>query len=241
MRARVIFKGLVMIGSLALLGALLKSSGLGDSLTPAWVDAHVRGHGLRGELLFLLIGGVTTAVGLPRQLVSFLGGYAFGVAQGILLGVLAAMLGCLMAFFYARFLGRKLLRTSLGERAGRLDRFIHDHPMTMTILVRLLPVGSNLLTNLAAGISAIRPMPFLLGSFIGYLPQTLVFTLIGSGAHIAPVEKLVVAVSLFVVSSALGVYLYRRFRHGISLDALIDNELELKEKPSRTDAAASRS
>ena len=30
----------------------------------------------------------------------------------------------------------------------------------MTLLIRLLPVGSNVLTNLAAGISRVRLLPF---------------------------------------------------------------------------------
>jgi uncharacterized membrane protein YdjX (TVP38/TMEM64 family) len=96
----------------------------------------------------------------------------------------------------------------------------------MTVLVRLLPVGNNLLTNLAAGISSIRPMHFLAGTLLGYLPQTLVFALVGSGAHIAPAQKLALAIGLFLVSGALGVYLYRHFRHGLSLDERIDAALD---------------
>ena len=96
----------------------------------------------------------------------------------------------------------------------------------MTVLVRLLPVGNNLLTNLAAGISSIRPASFLLGSLIGYLPQTLVFALVGSGVQIAPALKLGLAIGLFLISGALGAYLYKHFRHGQSLDEQIDAALD---------------
>ncbi len=226
MKARVILKGLALILSLALLGYLFNASDLGSSVNEAWIDARVRGHGVNGALLFLLMGGLFTAIGLPRQIIAFLGGYAFSVTLGTLLGALAALVGCMLSFFYARFFGRDLLRARLGERAGRFDRFIHDHPFSMTVLIRLLPVGSNLLTNLAAGVSSIRPAYFLSGTALGYLPQTLVFALVGSGVHIAPTLKLALAVGLFLVSGALGAYLYRHFRHGQSLDAKIDAELE---------------
>ena len=162
MKARVILKGLALMLSLALLGYLFKTSDLGNSVNEAWIDARVRGHGVNGALLFLLMGGLFTAIGLPRQIIAFLGGYAFSVGLGTLLGALAALLGCMLSFAYARFFGKGLLRARLGERAGRFDRFIHDHPFSMTVLIRLLPVGSNLLTNLAAGISSIRPVAFLL-------------------------------------------------------------------------------
>jgi uncharacterized membrane protein YdjX (TVP38/TMEM64 family) len=226
MKARIIVKGLALILSLALLGFLFKTSDLGSSVNEAWIDARVRGHGVNGALLFLLIGGVFTAIGLPRQIIAFLGGYAFSVSLGTLLGALAALLGCMFSFSYARFFGKDLLRARLGERAGRFDHFIRDHPFSMTMLVRLLPVGNNLLTNLAAGISSIRPRDFFSGSLLGYLPQTLAFALVGSGVHIAPALKLTLAIGVFVISGALGAWLYRRFRQGRSLDEKVDAALE---------------
>jgi uncharacterized membrane protein YdjX (TVP38/TMEM64 family) len=224
MRARVILKGLALILSLALLGYLFKTSDLGSSVNEAWIDARVRGHGLNGALLFLLMGGLFTAIGLPRQVIAFLGGYAFSVWLGMLLGALAALLGCMLSFAYARFFGKGFLRARLGERARRFDRFVHDHPFSMTVLIRLLPVGSNLLTNLAAGISSIRPAYFFSGTLLGYLPQTLVFALVGSGVHIAPMLKLALAIALFLVSMAFGVYLYRRQR-GVALDESFEEAL----------------
>ncbi len=230
MNARVILKGLALILSLALLGYLFKTSDLGSSVNEAWIDARVRGHGINGALLFLLMGGLFTAIGLPRQIIAFLGGYAFsgyafGLGLGTVLGALAALLGCVLSFSYARLFGQGFLRSRLGVRAGRFDRFIHAHPFAMTVLVRLLPVGNNLLTNLAAGISSIRPRHFFLGSFLGYLPQTLVFALVGSGVHIAPALKLALAIGLFLISGLLGAYLYRHFRHGLSLDDKVDAAL----------------
>jgi uncharacterized membrane protein YdjX (TVP38/TMEM64 family) len=225
MKARVILKGLALIFSLALLGYLFKTSDLGNSVNEAWIDARVRGHGVNGALLFLLMGAVFTAIGLPRQIIAFLGGYAFNLGLGTLLGALAALLGCMLSFAYARFFGKGLLRARLGARAGRFDRFIHDHPFSMTVLIRLLPVGSNLLTNLAAGISSIRSLDFFAGTLLGYLPQTLVFALVGSGVHIAPMLKITLAVVLFLVSMALGVYLYRRRQGAAPLDETFEQVL----------------
>jgi len=214
---RVILKGLALILSLALLGYLFKKTDLGHSINEAWINEHVRRHGLQGVLLFLMMGAVFTAIGLPRQIIAFLGGYAFGVLQGTLFGALAALLGSLLAFSYARLFGRGLLGSKLGERARRFDAFIDQHPFTMSLLIRLLPVGNNALTNLAAGISNIRPLGFFAGTFIGYLPQTLVFALVGSGVQVAPGLKIGVAIVLFIVSGALGGYLYHRHRQAIDL------------------------
>ncbi len=226
MKLRVLTRGLVLLCGLALLGYLFGSSELGSRINETWINAQVRGHGITGALLFMLVGGLLTAIGLPRQVVAFLGGYAFGMVAGALIGAATALIGCILSFSAARLLGRGLLRNRLGARAARFDRFIHDHPFAMTVLVRLLPMGSNLLTSLAAGISSIRPAVFFAASFIGYLPQSLAFALVGSGVQVDPASKLAFGAALLLVSAALGAWLYRRYRHGLSLDARIDAALD---------------
>ncbi|HIJ39127.1 MAG TPA: VTT domain-containing protein [Rhodospirillaceae bacterium] len=219
---RLMLKGLVLILSLAIFGWLLNDLGLRDLLGTGWMDNVVRGHGLSGEALFLLVGCGAIAIGLPRQAVCFLAGYGFGLGWGVGLASLASLGGCLLSFFYARWLGRDLVIHRFAERIGKIDAFLHDNPMTMTILIRFLPVGSNLLTNLLAGVSSVRPLPFLTGSLLGYLPQTLVFVLLGSGIQVDPLFRISLSIGLFVLSALLGVFLYRRFRHGHSYAAELD-------------------
>lgn len=225
MNPRVLLKGLGLIISLGLLAYFFESSDLGNAINEAWIDGHIRDRGYRGELLFLAMGAVFTAVGLPRQIIAFLAGYAFGLVAGTLFGALAALIGCALTFTYARLFGRGLLSERLGARARRFDAFIHEHPFSMTLLIRMLPVGSNVLTNLAAGISRARAVPFLAASFVGYLPQTIVFALVGSGVDVAPVLKIGMAALLFLASGVLGAYLYHRHRHGVSLDERVDEAL----------------
>ncbi len=226
MKIKLILRGLAVLLSLAAIGMLARWSGLGDLLDQSWIDSEVRGKGLNGELLFVGIGTLATAVGLPRQIVAFMGGYAFGLAWGTLLGTLATLLGCLAAFVYARLLGRALVAQRLAGRIAKVDAFVRDNPFTMTLLIRLLPVGSNVATNLAAGVSSVPMLPFLLGSAVGFVPQTAVFALVGSGINVDPVWRIGLGVLLFVVSGALGVYLYRRLRHGKVYDAELERELE---------------
>lgn len=222
MNIKLILRGLAVLLSLAAIGFLVRWSGLGDLLDQGWIDREVRGKGIDGELLFIAIGTLATAVGFPRQVVSFMGGYAFGFAWGTVLGVLATELGCIATFAYARLFGRALLANRLGGRIARVDAFVRDNPFTMTLLIRLLPVGSNVATSLAAGLSSVAALPFLLGSAVGFVPQTLVFALVGSGVNVDPVWRIGLGTVLFVVSGALGVYLYRRLRHG----KVYDEELE---------------
>ncbi len=220
---RALLKGLAVLLTLVAAGFLAESLG---GLDTAWIDDRVRGHGLSGELLFVGTGAVFTAFGLPRQMVGFLGGYAFGLLGGSLLALVASTLGCALAFAYARLVGRSFVKRRFGGRIARVDRFLAGNPFSMALLIRLLPVGSNLATNLAAGVTSVGALPFIGGSAIGYLPQTAIFALAGSGVEVDPELRITLSVVLFLASGMLGVYLYRRYRHGRSLDDTPDHALD---------------
>lgn len=224
MSYRRILQGLLFLASLVGLFYLLRLLGL--DLDQSWIDREVRGRGVTGELVFLGVGALAMALGLPRQVIAFLGGYAYGALLGTALALLSAVLGCTLSFYYARLLGRALVQGRFPDKVRRLDEFLGRHPFNMALLIRLLPVGHNLSTNLIAGVSSVRALPFIAGSGLGYLPQTLVFALAGSGVNIDPAWRLGSAVLLFLLSALLGVWLYRRFRTGTAYEAEIEAELD---------------
>ncbi len=200
-----------MLLSLLVIGLVVKESGLTEAFSTDWVDSQVRGRGLAGEALFVAVAALLATFGMPRQIISFLGGYAFGVIVGTVLALLATVIGCIAAFTYARLLGRAVVLARAPARIRRIDAFLAQSPFTMALVIRLLPVGSNLLTNLAAGVSGIGGFGFVLGSALGYVPQTLIFALVGSGVSIASELQIAISVGLFAVSAGLGIYLYRRY------------------------------
>ena len=238
MKLRVLFSGLALMATLVAAGLVIEHGLLGDWMSEAWIDRAVRDRGLQGELLYLCVAGVATALALPRHVVSFLGGYAFGVGLGTGLALIGTEIGCVLSFFYARAIGRPLVSARLAARVRHVENFLAANPFWMTVLIRLIPVGNNFVTNILAGVTRVPARPFLLGSFAGYLPQTLVFPLAGSGVDLGAVSRIVIAVLLFVVSGAIGTRLYRKYRHGRSLGVEVDGALE--EEPSAGEGARDR-
>jgi uncharacterized membrane protein YdjX (TVP38/TMEM64 family) len=225
LRLKTYLPGLVFLATLVAIGYVLESGLLQDLLSESWIDEQVRGKGVPGELLFVAVGGVVTALAVPRHIVSFLGGYAFGLGLGTALALLATELGCMLVFFYARLIARPLVSERLGARVRRIEDFLAANPFSMTLLIRLLPVGNNFATCLAAGVSRVPARPFLLGSLLGYLPQTFVFALAGSGIEMGGSLRVAFAVLFFLVSGAIGIWLYRHYRHGKSLGDEVEKSI----------------
>jgi uncharacterized membrane protein YdjX (TVP38/TMEM64 family) len=163
-----------------------------------------------GAALFFAVAAILVAVGLPRQVVAFAAGYAFGAWRGGFLALAAQMLGCAADFWWARLVARGWATRHLRGRLARIDRLLAARPFTATLTLRLLPVGNNLLLNLLAGLSGLRASPFLLASLIGYLPQTAIFALTGSGTHVDRGLQLGLGAALFVLSALLGLGLLKR-------------------------------
>ncbi len=209
---RRLLKGLLLILLLVGLGWLMQSGAFGLLPDKAWIDDMVRDQGAKGGLLFIVVAALFASVGLPRQVVAFLGGYAFGFIDGTALALLAVLLGCVLSFSYGRMAKGFLGVSGIPERFRRVAAFVHEHTFTTTLVIRLLPAGSNLLLNLAAGLGGVQALAFFAGSAIGYIPQTLIFSLLGSGVGVDPALRIGVGVLLFLVSGLLGMQLYRRYR-----------------------------
>ena len=209
--ARLLRPALLLCALLALGLPLRRLPGAEDGLLPA---VAVLRHGVSGPLLFLLAGSLMCAVGMPRQAVCFAGGIAYGLPEGIALSSLATLCGCLLGLGWARLAGRDWARRRLDRRPGgwlsRLDRLAAARPFGAVLTLRLLPVGSSLALNLAAGVLGTPVLPFAAATLLGSLPQTVVFTLLGHGARIGHDLQLVIAVLLFLLSGIVGLALLRR-------------------------------
>jgi len=157
-----------------------------------------------GGLMFFGAGAALTAFGVPRQAVAFAAGYAFGAWRGGVLAMAAQMLGCCADFWWARAVARDWAVRRLRGRLAQLDRTLAARPFVATLTLRLLPVGNNLVLNLLAGVSGLRAAPFFAATLIGYVPQTAVFALAGSGVHVNRTVQLATAAGLFAISACLG-------------------------------------
>lgn len=217
-------KGLAMLAVFGGLILLARSLGLEGHLTDRqWLLAQVQGHGMAGVLFFLGITGLSTGLGVPRQLTAFLGGYAFGWFWGTLLATLGTALGCALDFTVARYLGRDFVLARFGRRAAKLDAFLRTGPFRTSLAIRLLPVGHNLLTSVAAGVTSIPARFFILGSAVGYIPQNLVFALFGNGlgseSATGKAISIGVSIALLAASAWLGMSVYRAYkREGVDLE-----------------------
>lgn len=192
---------------LLFVGFSLLSQGIFD---PDAIAMKVAGASPGVKLAFFFAAVAFTALGLPRQLVAFVCGYVFGIVPGLLVSLAAAVLGCIAAFWVARAFLREPISRRFSTMVETLDGLVQHDAFLKIIVLRIQPLGTNLLTNLCAGVSGIRPLPFFASTALGYLPQMIVFALAGDGIRLGDQSKLVLSAVLFVISLLLAFWLWRR-------------------------------
>jgi uncharacterized membrane protein YdjX (TVP38/TMEM64 family) len=209
-------KPLLLLAGLVAAGVLLRELRGAGMLDVGFLTRITERLGIPAEVAFVVVGAAACMVGIPRQAVAFAGGTAFGALMGSVLGLAAMVAGCAGSFLWARAVGRDWARRRIEQafsgRLRRLDRFLAENPFSATLTLRLLPVGNNLALNLLAGLSGVSLAPFLAGSALGYIPQTVVFALLGKGVRVDGAVQLALGLALFAASVALGLWLLRRFR-----------------------------
>ena len=213
-RGRALLKLAVLAAGLVAAGVGLREFGAVPGTE--WADRWLLGQGLAGVALLLALGAGLTAVGVPRQAVAFMAGYAYGAVVGSALAVAATLLGAALSFGWAHWLARgwaeRRLASGYGRRLRGLRDALAENPFGATLALRLLPLGNNMALNLLAGMAGIPLLPYLAASALGYLPQTLVFALLGKGVRVDGAWQMALAAGLFAVSLALGLWLLRRHR-----------------------------
>jgi uncharacterized membrane protein YdjX (TVP38/TMEM64 family) len=169
---------------------------------------QVQSLGAWAPAVFLPVAALSIAIGIPRIFFAAVAGAAFGFAIGLPVAWAATVAGCYFAFVYGRKLGRGYVERKVGGRSrrfGRLLASLEHHGIAGNLLLRAAPVGNCLMSNLLMSISPISTRDFLLGTFLGVAPETIIYCLLGSSvqgqfaARIAGGAMLLVALALCYV------------------------------------------
>ena len=190
-------------------GLLLHVAAPRSDLLASWLDARLPG-GIAGGLCYIGATALLSCIAVPRQALSFAGGYTFGPLLGACLGTIGITIGCMLAFAGSRFFGRSFIERRYGEKAASFNQYVIHRPFSIAVLIRFFPSGNNLLFSILAGVSRISPLPFFLGSCVGYIPQNVLFALLGSGMRVDAGWQTGLGILLFAASCFLAWYLYKQ-------------------------------
>ncbi|MDE2401596.1 MAG: TVP38/TMEM64 family protein [Burkholderiales bacterium] len=169
----------MFLGVFVALGLMWRSPAMSH-----WLDPRVlsrQGHELLdrplGPLMVLGAYVVAVALAIPSGVMATVGVVVFGPWQGLAYSLCGMLIGGVVTYGIGRLGGPPLLRR-LGHAGGSpLAERLRHKGLWAVILTRALPVAPFLLINITAGALRVRLQDFVVGTFIGLLPGTIMVAL----------------------------------------------------------------
>jgi uncharacterized membrane protein YdjX (TVP38/TMEM64 family) len=142
----------------------------------------VRGMGVWGPLLLGAVYIVATVLCVPCFPLTVGAGFVFGVVVATMTVSLASTLGASAAFLLGRTLARDWVQQKVARspRFRALDEAVRRQGFKIVLLVRLSPAFPYNLANYAFGLSQVSFRDYVLASWMGMLPATVMYAYIGS-------------------------------------------------------------
>ena len=122
---------------------------------------------------------------LPGSLLTLGAGYLFGLGYGFAIVSFASTVGATCAFLVGRFFARQWVASKLSAmpRFSALDRAVGARGALVVLLTRLSPAFPFTLLNYALGLTQVPLKTYLLVSWLGMMPGTLLYVYLGSIAQ----------------------------------------------------------
>lgn len=159
---------------------------------------------------FVAFYAIGASLALPATPFTLVGGVVFGVLKGSFLNWLGANLGAAGSYLLARWLGKDSVSALLGSHADKLSWLTTDASLLTIVRLRLIPVVPFVGLSVAAGLAGVPMRAFVLGTAIGIIPGTIIYTwfahslLLGSdGASRSAFLQLAIAGTLLLALSFL--------------------------------------
>lgn len=133
-------------------------------------------------MVFVLLYVVACVLLLPGLALTLAAGALFGLVRGTLLVSLGATLGATAAFLVGRYLARSWVEARLKRfpRFGAVQTAVAREGWKIVLLTRLSPAFPFSLLNYAYGLTRVSLRDYVLASWIGMLPGTVLYVYLGS-------------------------------------------------------------
>jgi uncharacterized membrane protein YdjX (TVP38/TMEM64 family) len=141
-----------------------------------------KGMGPTGGVVYALFYIAGTALFFPGLPLTLGAGFLYGAVIGTLVVSPASVAGASLAFLIARYFARDWVTRRLKKypQAAAIDRAIEKNGFKAVVLLRLQPVLPFNILNYALGLTSIRLRDYMLASWIGMFPATVLYVYLGS-------------------------------------------------------------
>jgi uncharacterized membrane protein YdjX (TVP38/TMEM64 family) len=172
-----------------------------------WIESL----GTTGGIIFILIYINATALLISGAVLTLGAGLIFGVIKGSILVSIASTLGATISFLIGRYLLRNWVEKQIEKQPNfkAIDAAVAKEGWKIVGLTRLSPLFPFVFLNYAFGVTKVSLKDYILASWIGMMPGTVMYVYIGYiGQSASQGNSLKLALNIIGLISTIAVTIY---------------------------------
>lgn len=133
-------------------------------------------------ITFIAVYCIMVALSLPGAIWATLaGGFIFGTWVGGLYVIIGATLGATAIFLIARYALADFFREKAGKAIAKMEDGFNENALSYMFVLRLVPLFPFWLVNLVPAFVGVKIRTYIIGTFFGIMPGSLVYASVGNG------------------------------------------------------------
>ena len=183
----------ILLATFLIIIILLNYTGLFSVLNISFINQHndyivsyVEDNFYLASIFFTFIYILAVVFSIPGAwLLTVSGGYIFGWLFGGIYAVIAATIGACIIFLMAKSILRDFFKKKIINKKSILQKIengVNNNAFSYLLFMRLMPIFPFVFVNIAPAILGIRFNIYAFTTFIGIIPGTMVYALLGEGA-----------------------------------------------------------
>lgn len=166
---------------------------------------------------------------LPIGLFSVLGGVMFGAFWGTVYTILGSTIGSVIAYYMARYWGKDWVEGFLKGNMTKLDEHCREKGFVVTFLMRVIPILPCDVVSYICGLSEIKLKDFVLGTFLGIIPGTFIYSYFGNSLNNMYSKQFIISIILLLLLSLLPLIIKKTSKKDIIHDMGVDLDKNSKD------------
>lgn len=207
-------KSVIFAVSLIILLTIIWYFDLSKLLNIEKVQEIVEAQGQLAPLMYLLIYIILIVLFFPVTPIAIIASTIFGVFKGALLILLGTTIGATISFLLIRYFGKDIFQHFFKkkiEKADKYNKLIENNAFVTVFAMRLIPFFPFKGPNIILAVSQIKIKPYIFGTLLGSIPESLVFAFVGTSILSPTKNQIILTIILILLLMSIGYFAKRHF------------------------------